>query len=109
MEMYGKLNGNTRLAVIALTKEDWKKDEVHGKRADQKEDGVRETPLTYDDYANMPDDGIRYELAGGRLEAMTPAPQPRHQLFLQELEDHIKATCCHDYVIFVTPIDVIFK
>jgi hypothetical protein len=35
---------------------------------------IREEPLTYDDYAALPDEGIRYELADGVLEAMIPNP-----------------------------------
>ncbi|MCC2685547.1 MAG: hypothetical protein K0R75_2446 [Paenibacillaceae bacterium] len=42
-------------------------------------DRVRETPVTYDDYAAMPDDGQRYEIDDGVLQAMRPAPSPRHQ------------------------------
>jgi len=34
--------------------------------------------LEYDDLANFPDDGYRYELLDGDL-MMTPAPNPRHQ------------------------------
>lgn len=73
------------------------------------QDSVREERMTYDDYARMPDDGIRYELAGGRLEAMTPAPSPKHQLVLQELEDAVKKTCNQDYIIFIAPVDVILS
>lgn len=60
---------------------------------------VRETPMTYDDYADLPDDGFRYELAGGRLEMMSPAPHPKHQLIIQELEDLLKSTCKSDYIV----------
>lgn len=73
------------------------------------QDSVREERMTYDDYARIPDDGIRYELAGGRLEAMTPAPSPKHQLVLQELEDAIKKTCRNDYIFIIAPVDVILS
>lgn len=73
------------------------------------QESVREERMTYDDYARMPDDGIRYELAAGRLEAMTPAPSPKHQLVLQELEDAIKETCSKEYIIFIAPVDVILS
>lgn len=78
------------------------------KRSLDKE-SVREAPLTYDDYASMPDDGMRYELAAGQLEAMTPAPHPNHQLILSELVQAIKDTCSTDYIIFFAPVDVIFS
>ena len=35
---------------------------------------IREQPVTYADYTNLPDDGIRYEINNGQLEAMTPGP-----------------------------------
>ena len=62
----------------------------------QEKDSIREGPMTYEDYANMPDDEIRFELSAGRLEAMTPAPHPKHQLLLSELEDAIKHSCNED-------------
>lgn len=35
-------------------------------------------PLTYEDYAELPDDGKQYEILDGEL-FVTPAPVPRHQ------------------------------
>jgi Uma2 family endonuclease len=75
------------------------------KRPDQ----IREQPMTYDDYANMPDDGIRYELAGGQLEAMSPSPGTMHQLIVSEIVDMVKAPCNKDYLTFQSPIDVILS
>lgn len=70
---------------------------------------VRESPMTYDDYANMPDDGMRYELAAGILEMMSPAPHPRHQLVLHELANAMKDTCGMDYIVLFAPVDVILS
>ncbi|MBI2565653.1 MAG: Uma2 family endonuclease [Candidatus Schekmanbacteria bacterium] len=42
-------------------------------------------PLTYDDYAELPDDGNRYELIDGEI-FVTPAPVPRHQIVSRNLE-----------------------
>ncbi len=42
------------------------------------------SPLTYADYAALPDDGHRYELIDGEL-VMTPAPGLPHQLVLANL------------------------
>jgi Uma2 family endonuclease len=78
------------------------------KKRDGDHEAVREN-LTYEDYANMPDDGVRYELASGRLEAMTPAPHPRHQLVLDELVDAIKNTCKTEYIVIFAPVDVILS
>lgn len=69
---------------------------------------VRED-LTYEDYASMPDEGTRYELASGKLIAMSPAPGPWHQLVLQELVDAIKKACGTEYVVFIAPVDVILS
>lgn len=80
------------------------------RREDSKRsDLVREQPMTYEDYAKLPDDGIRYELADGVLEAMTPGPNAVHQLMLQQLMDAINRSCLNEYVIFLAPIDVILS
>ena len=57
----------------------------------------------------MPDDGIRYELAEGNLEAMTPVPHPKHQLVLQQLVEVIKDTCNTEYIVILSPVDVILS
>ena len=41
-------------------------------------------PLTYDDYCQIPDDGNRYEVIDGVLH-MSPSPNVRHQLILNNL------------------------
>ncbi|WP_246516480.1 Uma2 family endonuclease [Salicibibacter cibarius] len=74
----------------------------------KKDDLVRERPMTYEDYANMPDDGNRYELVDGVLELMSPAPSPTHQMISSEIQQRIKDDCEQDYITFVAPIDVIF-
>jgi Uma2 family endonuclease len=86
--------------------ENFKYDKIKQK---QEKDFIREGPMTYEDYANMPDEGIRYELSAGRLEAMTPAPHPKHQLILSELYDAIKHTCNDDYIVIFSPVDVILS
>ena len=70
---------------------------------------IKEEPLTYDDYAKLPSDGVRYELVDGILQAMTPAPHPIHQLVNQELGFHLKETCHGEYIIFSAPIDLILS
>jgi len=70
---------------------------------------VGEQPVTYEDYANLPDDGVRYEINDGRLEAMTPGPNALHQLVLQQLEHRIMQDCARDYVVFAAPIDLILS
>ncbi|WP_309118814.1 Uma2 family endonuclease [Paenibacillus sp.] len=42
-------------------------------------DLIAETPVTYETYTSLPEDGHRYEVANGRLELMSPAPSPTHQ------------------------------
>jgi Uma2 family endonuclease len=46
---------------------------------------VFERPLTYDDLANMPDDGNRYEVIGGEL-LVNPAPRRDHQEVVANLD-----------------------
>ena len=41
-------------------------------------------PLTYDDLLQMPDDGQRYEIIGGKL-VVTPSPTANHQRVLFQL------------------------
>lgn len=65
-------------------------------------------PLTYADYAALPDDGRRHELVEGEL-SMTPAPGSAHQwvviqlarLLLDHVERHGLGT------VWISPIDVI--
>lgn len=73
----------------------------------KKVDVVKESNLTYDDYASMPDDGNRYELAAGNLEAMSPAPTPNHQMIAYQLVTTITNSCEKDFLILFAPIDVI--
>jgi Uma2 family endonuclease len=63
-------------------------------------------PLTYEDYAALPEDGNRYELFDGEL-VVSPAPRPRHQgvsiKLAARLLGHIEAQA------LTAPIDVILS
>ncbi|GGK06278.1 hypothetical protein GCM10007063_30970 [Lentibacillus kapialis] len=67
---------------------------------------IKESNLTYNDYASI-DDGNRYELVGGQLELMSPAPSVTHQMISFEMQKDITKSCESDYVILYAPIDVI--
>lgn len=67
---------------------------------------IKETNLTYDDYASI-DDGNRYELVDGQLELMSPAPSVIHQMVSFQMQKNIAESCESDYVILNAPIDVI--
>lgn len=69
---------------------------------------VKEDNLTYDDYASL-DDENRYELAGGKLELMSPSPSTIHQMVSSELYEEVANSCKSDYFIFYAPIDVILS
>ncbi|MCU6707540.1 Uma2 family endonuclease [Paenibacillus sp. J5C_2022] len=69
---------------------------------------VREQRLTYDDYAAI-DDGLRYELADGRLELMSPGPTSMHQLVSFEMQRTIFESCHMNYIVFYSPIDLILS
>ena len=69
---------------------------------------VREGPVTYDDYAAMPDDGNRYEIIDGVLEMMSPGPMTVHQGVSGELFLFLQS-CRSEYVMFLAPFDVILS
>lgn len=69
---------------------------------------IRETPVTYDEYAGMPDDGNRYEVADGQLELMG-SPTPTHQVISFEIQMTLNENCRSEYIIFSAPIDVILS
>lgn len=67
---------------------------------------VKEAPVTYEAYYNMPEDGNRYEVADGKLELMSPGPSTTHQLLTTELYSRLRNDCREEYLIIVSPIDV---
>jgi len=73
------------------------------------EELIKESPITYDMYANMEDDGRRYEISDGMLELMSPAPTPTHQSVVNELQYKFNVSCRNDYIIYSSPIDVILS
>lgn len=62
---------------------------------------------TYDDYARLPDNGMRYEVLEGDLH-MSPAPQIRHQQIIGELYMRIRNFLEKRPLgkVFLSPIDV---
>jgi Uma2 family endonuclease len=78
-------------------------------KKDPQDPQLKESPVTYEIYAKMPDDGNRYEIADGHLELMSPGPNPFHQILLFELQRKIADDCGHDYIIFFAPLDVILS
>jgi len=73
------------------------------------EELIKESPVTYDMYANMEDDGNRYEISDGALELMSPAPTPTHQSFVYEIQRRLNDSCRNEYIIYASPIDVILS
>lgn len=65
--------------------------------------------MTYEDYAKMPDDGLRYELVDGRLELMGPSPERTHQLISGQLFTLLNSDCESEYVVVTAPVDVILS
>ena len=65
-------------------------------------------PLTYEDYAAIPNDGNRYEILDGEL-FVTPAPVPRHQRVLLNLfrivDTHVRQHRLGE--VLIAPIDLI--
>lgn len=81
-------------------------DKKRNNRLNVKHDLLKETNLTYRDYASL-DDGNRYELAGGQLELMSPAPTVTHQMISFEMQRKMASSCEEDYIILYSPIDLI--
>lgn len=75
----------------------------------KEEDQVREAPFTYEMYAEMPDDGQRYEIIDGILELMSPGASFSHQAVGGELAYILKQSCKSDYLILTAPLDVILS
>lgn len=70
---------------------------------------IRDHPITYEEYAALPDDGNRYELADGVLEAMSPSATALHQFVSIELQRTMLDSCDSQYVILDAPLDVILS
>lgn len=69
-------------------------------------DLLKESNLTYEDYASI-DDGHRYELVNGQLELMSPGPSVTHQMLSFEMQKVIARSCESEYLILYAPFDVI--
>ncbi|MFD0960035.1 Uma2 family endonuclease [Paenibacillus chungangensis] len=72
-------------------------------------DQVLEPPVTYEMYAEWPDDGQRYEIVDGIMELMSPRPSTTHQAVSGELAFIIKQSCRKDFLVFHAPIDVVLS
>ncbi|WP_248930187.1 Uma2 family endonuclease [Paenibacillus hamazuiensis] len=79
---------------------------MEGKK--NRSDLIREQPVAYDEYAELPDDGNRYELVDGRLELMSPGASPKHQIIGSAVLASLTASCGDDYLIFYE-VDIILS
>ncbi|MBW5447103.1 Uma2 family endonuclease [Cohnella sp. CFH 77786] len=70
---------------------------------------IRETPMTYGEYASLPEDGNRYELVDGFLELMSPSASTLHQLISHRIQFKLTQTCDRDNIILDAPIDLILS
>ncbi len=59
---------------------------------------------TVADLAELPDDGLQYELADGVL-LVSPAPRPRHQVVVGKMYLLLEAACPPDLQVFLAPLD----
>ncbi len=77
----------------------WKSNTMSGSSAAKKR-------YDWDDYRSWPE-GQRWEIVGGEVFAMSPAPQPRHQMIAGEifaaLRDHLSESPCKA---IMAPVDV---
>ena len=67
-------------------------------------------PLTYQDYAELPEDGRRYEILGGELD-VSPSPKVLHQIVLgnlfSALDRHVRERSLGR--VFLSPVDLILS
>ena len=61
-------------------------------------------PLTEEDLARLPDDGLRYELIDGEL-LVSPAPAPLHQRVSMNLSLLLSRACPPGYEVLAAPTD----
>ncbi|MDG0794361.1 Uma2 family endonuclease [Cohnella ginsengisoli] len=73
-----------------------------------KDGEVREQVVTYEIYAEMPDDGKRYEIFDGKLELMSPGPNIFHQAISGKLYLLVQS-CISNYIVLYAPLDVILS
>jgi len=73
------------------------------------EEVIKESPVTYELYANMVDDGNRYEISDGVLELMSPSPTFTHQSIVFQLQYMLNSSCRNEFIIVASPIDVILS
>ena len=74
----------------------------------KKREQIKESGLTYDDYAAL-DDENRYELVEGQLELMSPSPSTIHQMVNFEIQKNLTNSCEQSYFILYAPIDIILS
>ncbi|MFC5404282.1 Uma2 family endonuclease [Cohnella soli] len=73
------------------------------------EEVIKESPVTYESYANMVDDGNRYEISDGILELMSPSPTFTHQMLCHKMLFRLETSCGNEFIIVPSPIDVILS
>src|SRR5690606_34328260 len=74
-----------------------------------RDSNVHEAPVTYEQYAAMPDDGNRYELADGVLELMSPTPTVLHQMVSFAMHAFVESSCRNEFILIASPVDVILS
>lgn len=70
---------------------------------------VKESPVTYEMYANMEDDGNRYEISDGVLELISPSPAFIHQFICHKMQVILDGSCRNEFIILAAPFDVILS
>lgn len=78
------------------------------KRDAKKSGQIKESGLTYEDYAQLPDEGPRYELVDGQLELLS-SPARAHQVVSRQLSHLLSLDCSSEYEIVTAPVDVVLS
>ncbi|MEK0316815.1 Uma2 family endonuclease [Cohnella sp. 56] len=74
----------------------------------EREAAIREQRVTYEIYAELPDDGQRYEVLDGVLELM-PRPSLVHQMLGGKLYYLATQSCSSEFFVLSAPLDVILS
>ena len=70
---------------------------------------IKESGWTYEDYAELPDNGNQYEIIVAGLLELKPSASTSHQRISQKLERILLGSCENEFIIIDASMDVILS